>query len=173
MSGEAPFARGEVSELSNGDVNEEFLNGLLGRTNLSSTLTSQSDASTGSTSQARIHRDFLDTDVRVDITLRTQVGQAPFVMLFITVPEAKADGQEMTSDLKLQRVFVSFEIKPNGYVNVTQVTGLGDQTADKDQPNSEATPEVLKLYKKLNRVLEISEDLSVFVEYLVSRLRGV
>ncbi|OKL64084.1 hypothetical protein UA08_00579 [Talaromyces atroroseus] len=174
ISAEPPFMRGEVSELSNGDVNEEFLNGLLGSKNISSAMACQSDPSTGSKfSQARIHRDFLDTDVRVDITLRTQVGQAPLVMLFITFPETKANGQAMTPDLKLQRIFISFEIKPNGYVNVTQVTGLGEGTADKDQPDSEATPEMLKLYKKLNNVLEISEDLSVFVEYVVNRSRKV
>jgi hypothetical protein len=158
MPGEPPFSRGEVSVLSNGDANEDFLNDLLGSTTLSSL-----SESTLNNSPSRSHRDFFDTDVRVDITLRTQVGQAPLVMLFITVPEKASD--PMTPGLNLQRVFVSFEIKLNGCVNVTQVTGMGE-------PADEETPETSKLYKKLNSVLEISEDLSVLVEYVVGRLRG-
>lgn len=175
MSAGSSFTEGPINMRSNGDINEEFLNGLLGSNNdIFNTIPPQSDSKFGGNSgQARSHTSFLDTDVSVDITLRTQFGQAPLVMLLITLPETNADDQEKGFESKLHRVYISFEIKLNGYVNVTQVTGLGGVHLDKDQPKSEATPEMLKLYKKLNRILEISEDLSVLVEYVVGQLRAV
>lgn len=155
--------------LSNGDANEEFLNSLLGRSGHGPSTISLRGASSGGSEfgRERTQNEILDTDTtKVDITLRTQVGQAPLIMLSITLPETKAEGQENTSDRKSQKVFISFEIRLNGRVNVVQVSGLGENETNVENPGTS------KFHKKLNRVVEVSEDLSVLVEYVVSQLRG-
>ncbi|EED17723.1 conserved hypothetical protein [Talaromyces stipitatus ATCC 10500] len=138
MSGNSTSTTEQISILSNGDPNEDFLNNLLAE----STISLHTESQAG---------DDL-SDVRVDITLRTQIGQAPLIMLSITVPETK------------QKASVSFEIRLNGRVNIAQVSGLG---GSKDEQS------MAKIHRKLNRVLEVSEDLSVLVEYVVSQLRGM
>lgn len=129
--------------LSNGDANEDLLNSLLRE-------------STDSTGTVFLHNDFQtgdESDIRVDITLRTQVGQAPLIILSITLPETK------------QKASVSFEIRLNGRVNIVQVSGLAGRETQNDQS-------MAKIHKRLKRVLEVSEDLSILVEYVVSQLRG-
>lgn len=144
MSGNSTSATDQVSMLSNGDANEDLLNSLLrDSTDGTSTISLHNDSQTGD-----------ESDIRVDITLRTQVGQAPLIILSITLPETK------------QKASVSFEIRLNGRVNVVQVSGLAGLETQNDQS-------MAKIYKRLNRVLEISEDLSILVEYVVSQLRGM
>ncbi|EEA24053.1 hypothetical protein TMatcc_007131 [Talaromyces marneffei ATCC 18224] len=144
MSGNSTSAADQVSMLSNGDANEDLLNSLLrDSTDGTSTISLHNDSQTGD-----------ESDIRVDITLRTQVGQAPLIILSITLPETK------------QKASVSFEIRLNGRVNVVQVSGLAGLETQNDQS-------MAKIYKRLNRVLEISEDLSILVEYVVSQLRGM
>lgn len=130
--------------LSNGDANEDLLNSLLRE-------------STDSTGTISLHNDSQigdESDIRVDITLRTQVGQAPLIILSITLPETR------------QKASVSFEIRLNGRVNVVHASGLAGLESQNDQS-------MAKIHKRLNRVLEVSEDLSILVEYVVSQLRGM
>lgn len=144
MSGNSTSTTEQISILSNGDVNEDLLDRLL----------REGADSTGTIS---LHHDSQigdENDIRVDMTLRTQVGQAPLIILSITQPETR------------QKASVSFEIRPNGRVNVVQGSGLTGPENASDQSMD-------KVYKKLNRVLEVSEDLSILVEYVVSQLRGM
>lgn len=130
--------------LSNGDTNEDLLNSLLREsTDSTGPISIYNDPQTGDNS-----------DIRVDITLRTQVGQAPLIILSITLPETR------------QKASVSFEIRLNGRVNVIQVSDLAGSESQNDQS-------LAKIHKRLNRVLEVSEDLSILVEYVVGRLRGM
>lgn len=141
ISGNSTATSKQVSILSNGDANEDLLNSLL----------RESADSTGTIS---LHNDSQvadERDTRVDITLRTQVGQAPSIMLAITLPETR------------QKASVNFEIRLNGRVNVLQVSGLAGPQNDQS---------MAKVHKKLNRAVEVSEDLGVLVEYVVSQLRG-
>lgn len=134
----------QISMLSNGDPNEDLLNSLLRE-------------STDSTGTISLHNDSQigdESDIRVDITLRTQVGQAPLIILSTTLPETR------------QKASVSFEIRVNGRVNVVQVSGLAGPESSNDQS-------MAKLHKRLNRILEVSEDLSILVEYVVRQLRGM
>lgn len=142
MSGNSTATSEQISILSNGDANEALLNSLLREsTDSTGTIFLHNESQTGD-----------DRDIRVDITLRTQVGQAPLIILSITLPETR------------QKASVSFEIRPNGRVNVVQVSGLAGLESQNDQS-------IAKIHKRLNRVLEVSEDLSILVEYVVGRLR--
>jgi hypothetical protein len=55
-------------------------------------------------------------------------------------------------------VSVDLEIRLNGRVKVTQVSGLSENDA--------------AVSKRLNRVLEVSEDLGFLVEYVIGQLQG-
>lgn len=70
-------------------------------------------------------------------------------MLLITVPESRTKGPANVS--------LDLEIRLNGRVKVTQVSGLGEND---------------KTTNRLNRVLETSEDLGVLVEYVIGQLQG-
>jgi hypothetical protein len=117
--------------------------------------------------------------VRVDITLRTQIGQAPLIMLLITfVDRGKASSEEKSASSLVRRVSVNFEIGPNGRIVVTHTTGLSNDDAmetDEDH-NTDEAPSNMNLagltdvQKKLARVLEISEDLGVLVEWILQRI---
>jgi hypothetical protein len=144
MSGNSTTTTEQVSILSNGDANEDFLNSLLMEsTDSTGTISLHNDSQTGD-----------ESDIQVDITLRTQVGQTPLIILSITLPETR------------QKASVSFEIRLNGRVNVVQVSGMAGPESLNDQS-------MAKIHKRLNRVLEVSEDLSILVEYVVSQLRGM
>ncbi|CRG87562.1 hypothetical protein PISL3812_04580 [Talaromyces islandicus] len=118
-----------ITVLNNNDPDEDLLDRLLGSGN------SDSGVETNS-------------DVSVDITLRTQVAQPPLIMLLITVPQSRTKGST--------NVALDLEIRLNGRVKVTQVSGLGE--------NDDKTS------NRLNRVLETSEDLGVLVEYVIGQL---
>lgn len=135
------FSNESIRVLSNRDPHAEYLNGLL------KTGTASLEGQSGNANEA------WENDVRVDVTLRTQVGQAPLIMLSITLPVSQ------------QKASVGFEIRPNGRMEIVQLSGLGE---DKTQ----SAPLDSKQIRRLKRVLEISEDISVLVEYVVGELRG-
>jgi hypothetical protein len=132
-----------ITVLSNNDPDEELLDRLLGSANSDTGLEGE-----------RAN----NNDVSIDITLRTQVAQPPLIMLLITVPESRT---KSSAGLGLRNVSVDLEIRLNGRVKVTQVSGLSENDAGAD-----------KVSKRLNRVLEVSEDLGVLVEYVIGQLQG-
>lgn len=125
---------GHITTLSNNDPDEDLLDRLLG----------SAEGDTG------LDGERANTDVSVDITLRTQVGQSPLIMLLITAPESRTKSS--------RNVSVDLEIRLNGRVKVTQVSGFGESTE--------------RTAGRLNRVLETSEDLGVLVEYVIGQLQG-
>lgn len=135
------FSNESIRVLNNRDPHAEYLNSLL------KTGTTSSEGQSGNANEA------WENDIRVDVTLRTQVGQAPLIMLSITLPVSQ------------QKASVGFEIRLNGRVEIVQLSGLGE---DKTQ----SAPLDSKQIRRLKRVLEISEDISVLVEYVVVELRG-
>lgn len=130
---------GHITMLSNNDLDEELLDRLLG----------SADSDTG------LDGERANNDVSVDITLRTQVAQPPLIMLLITVPESRTT---RSAGPESRNASVDLEIRLNGRVKVTQVSGLGENT---DRAST-----------RLNRVLETSEDLGVLVEYVIGQLQG-
>lgn len=146
--------------LSNDDPNEDRLNALLSGLNIHETLGA------------------ID-DVIVDITLRTQLGQAPVIMLLFTVNDDPPDAStpDMGTFDGLNIITVSFEIGPNGRISIVDTMGLWDDdfTDNGENPDAETSDarkhEVLETQKKMARVLEISQDIGIFVEWIVRWLR--
>jgi hypothetical protein len=119
---------------------------------------------------------FEDNDsIQVDITLRTQIGQAPLIMLLITfVDPTKESSSEknQSASFAVRRVSVNFEVGLNGRITVTHATGLANEEAmETDEDRDAESPDVWNaLRNKMGRVLEISEDLGVLVEWILQRV---
>ena len=148
---------GDVTILTNENVNEKKLNMLLG---LAGPDTLKSEE--GSEPAA--------DELKVDVTLRTQLGQAPIIMLLFTVnhPSSKAD------DVSLSKVSISFEVGLNGRISVIDVTGLLDDdnsSTDDATLGSQSTEDEAQLHTKLSHVLETSQDIGILVEWVLRWVR--
>jgi len=101
-----------------------------------------------------------DAEVRIDITLRTQVGQPPLIMLLFAV---------VNKDLSLQseiwQVSVNFEVRLNGRIAVTHVAGLWGENSHVDSRSNLEE----QMQAQLSRVLETSEDIGILVEWVLRR----
>ena len=104
-------------------------------------------------------------EVKVDITLRTQLGQAPILMLLFTA--ADDSGMPDKSSLpdiqapSLNIVSISIEIRVNGQVSIVDTAGMWEEEYSR----------ALETQKKMERVLEISQDLGTLVEWSLRWLR--
>ncbi|KAJ5168131.1 Mediator complex subunit Med1 [Penicillium canariense] len=159
-------AQDGIITLSNDDPNEEKLKALLGD-GFSRAFLVSSNASPFP------GEDYLD-DVKVDVTLRTQLGQAPALMLLITDPGNNAD----KSLREPVHVSICFEIGLNGRVSVVDTAELlnggaegGDGGDAAMQGTNAAGPALQDIHKKIARVLEISQDLRILVEWVLRWLR--
>ncbi|KAE8385525.1 mediator of RNA polymerase II transcription subunit 1-domain-containing protein [Aspergillus alliaceus] len=102
-------------------------------------------------------------EVKVDVTLRTQLGQAPVIMLLFTVNDP---AKEETAGLN--KASVSLEVGLNGRVSVVDMIGLLDEPGDTEEPMSEGQKsEVIALQNQIARVLEISQDIGTLVEWIL------
>ncbi|KAF7589742.1 hypothetical protein BBP40_003891 [Aspergillus hancockii] len=113
-------------------------------------------------------KDIQDSDsdeFKVDVTLRTQLGQAPVVMLLFMANE---------EDI-LSKVSISLEVGLNGRVSVVDMTGLLDESSSIGDLDVQMTDtqknEVLELQNKMARVLEISQDIGILVEWILRWVR--
>ncbi|KAJ5172969.1 hypothetical protein N7492_005562 [Penicillium capsulatum] len=164
-----PFTgQGGLITLSNDDPNEDRLNSLLSSGFAGSGLT-QNDTS------LRDGEDPKFADVKVDVTLRTQLGQAPALMLLITDPGE--DGGN--SAREPAQVSLSCEIGSNGRIAVVESAGLakteagvaGEPGDTEMQGTDESGSKLQDLHRKIARVLEISQDLGILVEWILHWLR--
>jgi hypothetical protein len=166
-----------ITVFSNEDPNEDLLNYLLDAPANPDAMDIVSDSPGEKTSTLGKHPRFgpaFDNDVRVDITLRTQIGQAPLIMLLFTVIDTESRSSEPSSrGLAIRKISINFEIGLNGRITVTQLTGLVDgepaSNEDNDQNNDVPRTEQ-EIQDKLGRVLETSEDLGMLVEWVLLRL---
>ena len=146
-------AQDDVVILSNADPNEDRLSSLL------SGINGKADGGSGNTTS---------DDVKVDITLRTQLGQAPMIMLLFSGDHG--DGNA-TAGMKTSTISISFEVGLNGRITVVDTGGLLDMksTSDGKQAESSTGPESedAELRKKISRVLETSQDLGILVEWVL------
>ncbi|KAJ5732539.1 hypothetical protein N7493_004020 [Penicillium malachiteum] len=149
---------------SNDDHNEERLNMLL---------SSGISAFDGSSDILSESSKFMD-GIMVDVTLRTPLGQAPALMLLITDPGKTAGSVEKYVREPLQ-VSLSFEIGLNGRVSVVDSSGLVKETnqdnADTEMQGTDDKPSLQDIHKKIVRVIEISQDLGILVEWVLRSLR--
>lgn len=164
ISGKTVPDDSQITVLTNDDPNEDFLDHLLEEN-------SDDHQMTDAFSETGNHPLSLDyglrsdgtqpDDARVDITLRTLYGQAPLIMLLISIPDAAARTFTMVS--------IQFEVRLNGRIKVNQVVGLLDND-NVMQGGTEPTPEMQKLHEEVRLVLETTEDIGILVEWVRERL---
>lgn len=154
-----PFVTGKegIITLSNDDHNEDKLDYLLSGT---------FPAAPGDNSPC-----FTD-DVKVDVTLSPQMERPPALMILITDPSggSKEPWREPV------RVSICFHIGLNGRVSVEDSSGLGkdgnEEGSDAEmQGTDEVGSKLRDIHRKLARVLEISQDLGIVVEWVLRWVR--
>jgi hypothetical protein len=165
-----PTKENKVVFLSNKDPNEQKLDFLLNGINKSNA-TAPGSGKDIAMSPAMSLRDHAarQEEVKVDVTLRTQLGQSPVIMLLFTVEDPRLASSP--ADTVLSKVSISLEIGLNGRISVVDMTGLlDDETpaeSEKDAQNSES----YKLQQKIARVLELSQDIGILVEWVARWVR--
>lgn len=158
--------------LNNDDPNEERLNLLLG---LGSSDDSKTDSGVGistPSSGGKSPNQLSVDDVKVDVTLRIQLGQAPALMLLITDQKNYNESRsDTTQSIQTPRqIAICFEVGLNGQISVVEIAGLVDGEAGGDtemQGMDNLDSGLQDVQKKIARVLEISQDLSILVEWVL------
>ncbi|KAJ5569996.1 uncharacterized protein N7459_009426 [Penicillium hispanicum] len=155
--------------LSNVDPNEDKLNALMG--GRFPTGDSTADILSLSSDGKNSSQVFL-SDVKVDVTLRTQLGQAPAIMLLITDPSENADHPVR----ERAQISICFEVGLNGCISVVDSAGIVKEksadTSDAEmQGADDLEPKLQDVHRKIARVLEISQDLGTLVEWVLHWLR--
>lgn len=157
-----------VITLSNKDPNEKKLDWLL--KGLHSTDRMKEKGKDTANSNAEGVDDDVD-EVKVDVTLRTQLGQAPVVMLLFTVNDPPGSAESAKEETTISKVSVSLEVGLNGRVSVVDMTGLLDHCSSLGDMDVQMTDgqknEVIELQNKIARVLEISQDIGTLVEWIL------
>lgn len=113
-------------------------------------------------------------DVKVDVTLRTQLGQSPALMLLITNPGKNIGSAEKFVRESVQ-VSLCFEVGLNGRISVVDSSGLNATNGDAGDTEMQGTddkPDLQDLHKKIARVLETSQDLGILVEWVLRERLG-
>lgn len=157
--------------LNNDNPNEERLNLLLG---LSSSDDSNHDSGVGistPSSGGKSPNQLSVDDVKVDVTLRIRLGQAPALMLLITDQKNYNESRpDTTRSLQTPRqIAICFEVGLNGQISVVETAGLVDGEAGGDtemQGMDNLDSGLQDVQKKIARVLEVSQDLSILVEWV-------
>ena len=146
--------------LSNDDPNQDRLEFLLGDGGDPGTNSITNDDQSGGPA---------NDGVMVDLTLRTQLGQPPAIMLFITDPSRAMD--QMGHDDPL--ISICFEVGLNGRISVVDSSGLAGNKEKESGGDSEMHgadelgSELQDIHKKIARVLEISQDIGILVEWVL------
>ncbi|KAE8328321.1 mediator of RNA polymerase II transcription subunit 1-domain-containing protein [Aspergillus sergii] len=157
-----------VITLSNKDPNEKKLDRLL--KGLHSTDRMKEKGKDTTKSNAEGIDDDVD-EIKVDITLRTQLGQAPVVMLLFTVNDPPGSAESAKEETTISKVSVSLEVRLNGRVSVVDMTGLLEHSSSLGDMDVQMTDgqknEVIELQNKIARVLEISQDIGTLVEWIL------
>ncbi|KAJ5662327.1 uncharacterized protein N7477_009943 [Penicillium maclennaniae] len=155
---------------TNDDPNEEMLNNLFGDGSSNQSEATSTAWSFRNSSRSPSH--IFNDDVKVDVTLRTQLGQAPALILLITDPGQSAGG----CVLEPVQLAICIEVGLNGRISVVDSSGLGADNhqdgGDAEMQGTESPEESLQeIHKKIARVLEISQDLGILVEWVLRWLR--
>ncbi|KAL4972741.1 mediator of RNA polymerase II transcription subunit 1-domain-containing protein [Aspergillus desertorum] len=146
---------GDITILTNENFNEKKLNMLLG---LADDIKLEDSAQESGSDE-----------LKVDVTLRTQLGQAPLIMLLFTV-NCASPSRQGPEDL-ISKVSISFEVGLNGRISVVEVTGLLDDengpTDDGSSVTQAAEDSTRELQGRLADVLETSQDIGILVEWVL------
>lgn len=157
--------------LKNDDPNQDKLNLLLG---LNSSDESKVDTEMGTSTPSSGRRSPKQTtqdEVKVDVTLRIQLGQAPALMLLITDQRNSEESPETARSAQTPRqIAICFEVGLNGRISVVDTAGLvgSEQGDDTEMQGSDKFDSGLQdVQKKIARVLEVSQDLSILVAWVL------
>lgn len=117
-----------------------------------------------------------EDEVKVDVTLRTQLGQPPVIMLLFAVEDNRpgVPSSPMGRPV-LTKVSVGLEVGVNGRITVVDMTGLLDDTTDGNGMNTQGADgtksEATELQRRIARVFEVSQDIGILVEWITRWLR--
>jgi hypothetical protein len=165
QSPEKGKAKSNITILSNENPNEKKLNILLGLQQQDG-VKSEEGQPDGETTPSN--------ELKVDVTLRTQLGQAPMIMLLFAV-DRPPSSDATADDLFLTKVSISFEVGLNGRVSMVEMTGLlddEDNTANDANVNTQtADAPMQQLQSRLAQVLETSQDIGILVEWVLRWVR--
>ncbi|EAW10739.1 RNA polymerase II mediator complex middle subunit MED1 [Aspergillus clavatus NRRL 1] len=165
-----PTKQNKTIVLSNKDPNEQKLELLLKGPNKSAVGATGIGEDTPMSSPTPLDNDGARREeVKVDVTLRTQLGQAPVIMLLFTVEDPRL--AISPGDSILSKVSLSLEIGPNGRISVVDMTGLLEtEIAANGKPDVQVADGQVKeahgLQSKIAKVLEISQDIGILVEWV-------
>jgi len=154
-----------IITLSNEDPNQDKLDFLL---NDGFPISGGNASPSGARSPNQMSMD----DVKVDVTLRPLLDKPPVLMLLITDP-----GQDAEQPLREPvQVTICFEIGLNGRISVVETSGLLERSdAGKDDAEMQMAdaprPGLQDIQRKIAKVLEISQDLGILVEWVLRWLR--
>ncbi|GKZ77907.1 hypothetical protein AnigIFM56816_001028 [Aspergillus niger] len=160
----------DVIILSNADPNEKRLDALLGGfEKLATSPGAKGKGPVGVGNENSGPNSTVDNDVKVDVTLRTQLGQAPVIMLLFAVDQPDEASESANAEAALTKVSISLEVGLNGRVSVVDMTGLLDDNNTTTTDSMEDTPEkkALELQSKIANVLELSQDIGILVEWIL------
>lgn len=155
--------------LSNDDPSGSRLDSLLGK--------NDADDSEDGSIKREDTNDISKDDVKVDVTLRTQLGHAPALMLLLTIPgEDDPTSSGSTQPMPESRqISICLEVGLDGRISTVEVAGLLDKETDggdtEMQGANETGSSAQEIRKKIARVLEISQDLGILVEWVLRWLR--
>lgn len=158
--------------LSNDNPNEDRLNLLLG---IKTPEQSNENSSYGSSTPLSGGQSLVQSpwdDVKVDVTLRTQLGQAPALMLLIADHQGRED--DFSSSVQPRQIAICFEVGLNGQVSVVETAGLANGGSGGDaemQGTDDAGSSTGEIQKQIARVLEVSQDLGILVEWVLRWLQ--
>ncbi|KAK9858982.1 hypothetical protein MYU51_015871 [Penicillium brevicompactum] len=158
--------------LSNDNPNEDRLNLLLG---IKTPEQSNENSSYGSSTPLSGGQSLVQSpwdDVKVDVTLRTQLGQAPALMLLISDHQGRED--DLSAQGRPRQIAICFEVGLNGQVSVVETAGLANGGSGGDaemQGTDDAGSSTGEIQKQIARVLEVSQDLGILVEWVLRWLQ--
>ena len=153
----------DVIILSNEDPNKKRLDELLGGFN-----TVAAFPGAKGKSPAGSDVDFAIDDIKVEVTLRTQLGQAPVIMLLFALGNSDGSSQPVNLEAALSKVSISLEVGLNGRVAVVDMTGLlDDDGTTANSMHEQVQSETLELQAKIAKVLEMSQDIGILVEWML------
>lgn len=164
---EANQAKNGLIILSNQNPNEQKLDALLKGSDLKVNLGGMPDAS----------NEISQDNVNIDITLRTQLGQAPVLMLLFTLNDEESQNIKLEDDYS-SRISISFEVGLNGHISVVDTSGLCDdspssnETKGEEQRSDNQQDKKTELQTKIARALEVSQDLGTLVEWVLQQRRA-
>ncbi|PLB50332.1 glutamine synthetase [Aspergillus steynii IBT 23096] len=152
--------------LSNKDPNESKLDWLLRSSDKTAGLVNTKGKDPSASADSVENTFTPEDEVKVDVTLRTQLGQPPVIMLLFAVDDTRpgVPSSPMGRPV-LSKVSVSLEVGVNGRITIVDMTGLldDDTPAGADGTKSEAT----ELQSKIARVFEVSQDIGILVEWIL------